>query len=213
MAFFQTCVTYNLSNGQLRQNPRALIDADGSGKTCGSLNKVISTSWQNTEEEEFDWKDMHALRPCPLKNPVMNPSESINVGVENNDISKRNLMHQLPNQPAGISSILTRKYLFLHFNFWYCILVFVSFPSWPRPLPLHISIANTATATTTTTATSAVSFRLRNCGVSETEKKYKKVGGKRGATVLSDGDKNDKLPSATLSVQQYLSLSRIWQTF
>jgi hypothetical protein len=80
--------------------------------------------------------------------------------------------------------------------------VFVSFPSWPRPLSLHISIADTATAT------SAVSFRLRNCAVSETEKKDKDVGGKRRATVLSGGDKNDKLPSATLSVQQYLSRSR-----
>jgi hypothetical protein len=83
--------------------------------------------------------------------------------------------------------------------------VFVSFPSWPRPLSLHISIADTATATS---ATSAVSFRLRNCAVSETEKKDKDVGGKRRATVLSGGDKNDKLPSATLSVQQYLSRSR-----
>jgi hypothetical protein len=44
--------------------------------------------------------------------------------------------------------------------------------------------------------------------VSETEKKDKDIGGKRGATVLSGGDKNDKLPSATLSVQQYLSRSR-----
>ncbi|WJX83898.1 hypothetical protein P8452_66524 [Trifolium repens] len=87
-------------------------------------------------------------------------------------------------------------------------LVFVSFPSWPQPLPLHISIADTATAPTTT-ATSAVSFRLRNCAVSETEKKDKDIGGKRGATVLSGGDKNDKLPSATLSVQQYLSRSRL----
>jgi hypothetical protein len=119
MAFFQT---YSLSNGQRRQNPRALIDAYGNDRTCGStLNKVISTSWQNTEEQEFDWKDMNrppvlpAPRPCPLKNPVRNPSESINVAnstivshgfpnFENNDISKRNLMHQLPNQPAGLIS-------------------------------------------------------------------------------------------------------------
>jgi hypothetical protein len=34
--------------------------------------------------------------------------------------------------------------------------------------------------------------------VSETEKKDKEVGGKRDYTVLSGGDINDKLPSATL---------------
>jgi hypothetical protein len=119
------------------------------------LNKVISTSWQNTEEQEFDWKDMNrpticfstekpvtvaprmmfpcltpnieyrppvlpAPRPCPLKNPVRNPSESINVAnstivsrgflnFENNDISKRNLLHQLPNQPAGPSQFSFMK--------------------------------------------------------------------------------------------------------
>jgi hypothetical protein len=119
------------------------------------LNKVISTSWQNTEEQEFDWKDMNrptigfstekpvpvaarmmfpcltpnieyrppvlpAPRPCPLKNPVRNPSESINVAnstivshgfpnFENNDISKRNLLHQLPNQPAGPSQFSYMK--------------------------------------------------------------------------------------------------------
>jgi hypothetical protein len=124
MAFFQT---YSLSNGQRRQNPRALIDAYGNDRTCGStLNKVISTSWQNTEEQEFDWKDMNrppvlpAPRPCPLKNPVRNPSESINVAnstivshgfpnFENNDISKRNLLHQLPNQPAGPSQFSYMK--------------------------------------------------------------------------------------------------------
>ncbi|XP_027365687.1 polyadenylation and cleavage factor homolog 4 isoform X2 [Abrus precatorius] len=66
--------TYNLNNGHQRQNPRALIDAYGSDKSQetssskpllverldrnGIDNKVLSTSWQNTEEEEFDWEDM-----------------------------------------------------------------------------------------------------------------------------------------------------------
>ena len=71
---FQTSMTYSLSNGHQRQSPRALIDAYGSDKSQetssskplllerldrnGIDNKVLSTSWQNTEEEEFDWEDM-----------------------------------------------------------------------------------------------------------------------------------------------------------
>ncbi|XP_054786557.1 polyadenylation and cleavage factor homolog 4-like isoform X2 [Prosopis cineraria] len=61
------------TNGHQRQNPRALIDAYGSDKRTeissnkplvepldinGIDNKVVSTSWQNTEEEEFNWEDM-----------------------------------------------------------------------------------------------------------------------------------------------------------
>lgn len=71
---FSTSSTYNLSNGHQRQSPRALIDAYGSDKSQetssskpllverldrnGIDNKVVPTSWQNTEEEEFDWEDM-----------------------------------------------------------------------------------------------------------------------------------------------------------
>ncbi|XP_057450294.1 polyadenylation and cleavage factor homolog 4 isoform X2 [Lotus japonicus] len=69
---FQT-MTYSLSNGQQRQSPRALIDAYGSDKSQetssskpflvkrlgrNGIDKVSTTSWQNTEEEEFDWEDM-----------------------------------------------------------------------------------------------------------------------------------------------------------
>ncbi|XP_010538701.1 PREDICTED: polyadenylation and cleavage factor homolog 4 isoform X4 [Tarenaya hassleriana] len=63
-----------LRNGNYRQGPRALIDAYGvdtskhvtnikpihSGKIDinGMQGTVATTSWQNTEEEEFDWEDM-----------------------------------------------------------------------------------------------------------------------------------------------------------
>ncbi|XP_024024697.1 polyadenylation and cleavage factor homolog 4 isoform X2 [Morus notabilis] len=65
---------YKLSNGRERQGPRALIDAYGSDDrntpssdrplrierlgTNGVDHRPSSMSWQNTEEEEFDWEDM-----------------------------------------------------------------------------------------------------------------------------------------------------------
>ncbi|KAJ7967655.1 polyadenylation and cleavage factor-like 4-like [Quillaja saponaria] len=71
---FESSTIHSLGNGHDRQNLRALIDAYGSDKSKGTSsnkhllverpdinvidNKVPPTSWQNTEEEEFDWEDM-----------------------------------------------------------------------------------------------------------------------------------------------------------
>lgn len=66
--------SYNIRNGHALEGPRALIEAYGSDKGKGYLNdnppqaehfsingidnKVTPVTWQNTEEEEFDWEDM-----------------------------------------------------------------------------------------------------------------------------------------------------------
>lgn len=71
---FESSAAYNLSNGRERQGPRALIDAYGSDDRKTTSNdmplhvgrldlksmdqKTTPMSWQNTEEEEFDWEDM-----------------------------------------------------------------------------------------------------------------------------------------------------------
>lgn len=91
---FQTSATYSLSNGQPRQNPRALIDAYGSDKsqeTSGSkpllverldrngMDKVLTTSWQNTEEEEFDWEDMSPTLVDHSRNNGFSSEKSVTV--------------------------------------------------------------------------------------------------------------------------------------
>lgn len=71
---FEKTTVYSFSNGHEHQRPRALIDAYGTDTGNRSLNdkplqgqhldingidhKVAPASWQNTEEEEFDWEDM-----------------------------------------------------------------------------------------------------------------------------------------------------------
>ncbi|CAK7351047.1 unnamed protein product [Dovyalis caffra] len=71
---FEASARYSHSNGHEHQGPRALIDAygDDRGKRIpnskplhieqlalnGMHNKVGTRTWQNTEEEEFDWEDM-----------------------------------------------------------------------------------------------------------------------------------------------------------
>lgn len=78
------------TNGHQRQSPRALIDAYGSDKRVetssnkllvepldinGIDNKVVSTPWQNTEEEEFNWEDMSpTLVEHKRSNGILPPS-------------------------------------------------------------------------------------------------------------------------------------------
>lgn len=74
------------SNGLELQRPRALIDAYGTEKGKRTINhknplkvekydvhgidsKVTMPTWQNTEEEEFDWEDMSPTL-LPSSNPV-----------------------------------------------------------------------------------------------------------------------------------------------
>ncbi|KAE9618621.1 hypothetical protein Lal_00047908 [Lupinus albus] len=86
---FQTSLAYRLSNGHQRQSPRALIDAYGCDKSQEtSRNKpllverldrngkdnMLSTSWQNTEEEEFDWEDMSPTLVDHSRNSGVFPS-------------------------------------------------------------------------------------------------------------------------------------------
>ncbi|XP_021719658.1 polyadenylation and cleavage factor homolog 4-like [Chenopodium quinoa] len=71
---FENAANYGLGNGFEHDRPRALIDAYGHDDgqrplndklpgmdrliVNGSVNKLTESSWQNTEEEEFDWEDM-----------------------------------------------------------------------------------------------------------------------------------------------------------
>ncbi|KAL9236631.1 hypothetical protein vseg_011275 [Gypsophila vaccaria] len=66
----ENVAAFGLSNDFDRDRPRALIDAYGHddgqrsmnkkrlGIVNGTVTKVAQHSWQNTEEEEFDWEDM-----------------------------------------------------------------------------------------------------------------------------------------------------------
>ncbi|RYR77517.1 hypothetical protein Ahy_A01g002005 [Arachis hypogaea] len=72
---FQTSKTYNLTDEQQHQSPRALIEVYGCDKGCeipstmlllveqpgrnGLGSNFPLASWQDTEEEEFDWKNMN----------------------------------------------------------------------------------------------------------------------------------------------------------
>ncbi|CAN1222360.1 Polyadenylation and cleavage factor homolog 4 [Linum grandiflorum] len=71
---FETSAAYRISNGHEHLGPRALIDAYGDDKgkriankmplqldhvnVNGRSDRMGTRSWQNTEEEEFEWEDM-----------------------------------------------------------------------------------------------------------------------------------------------------------
>lgn len=64
-------------SGHQRQSPRALIDAYGSDKSMVTLNNMHDTSWQNTEEEEFNWEDMSPTLADHRRNNGFLPSSII----------------------------------------------------------------------------------------------------------------------------------------
>ncbi|KAK8629466.1 hypothetical protein V6N13_078307 [Hibiscus sabdariffa] len=106
---------YKLSNGNERQTLRALIDAYGNDRGQGMSNskpgqverldvnglgnKVAPRSWQNTEEEEFDWEDMSPTLADRRSNefsvssvPTFGNIGAIPAGLESNSRSSRTLM-------------------------------------------------------------------------------------------------------------------------
>ncbi|OMO76739.1 hypothetical protein CCACVL1_15454 [Corchorus capsularis] len=111
--------TYKLSNGHERQTPRALIDAYGNDRgkgfnskpvqverldVNGMGHKVTPISWQNTEEEEFDWEDMSpTLADRGRSNdyslssaPTFGSIGARPAGLESNSRSSRTTQTQLP---------------------------------------------------------------------------------------------------------------------
>ncbi|GMI72748.1 PCF11P-similar protein 4 [Hibiscus trionum] len=106
---------YKLSNGNERQTLRALIDAYGNDRGQGTSNsnpghverldvnglgnKVAPRSWQNTEEEEFDWEDMSPTLADRRGNefsvssvPTFGSIGAISAGLEPNSRSGRTLV-------------------------------------------------------------------------------------------------------------------------
>lgn len=87
---------YSYSNDAELQRPRALIDAYGTDqreKTMyqkppkvgymdinGTDNKVGVRTWQNTEEEEFDWEDMSPTLASGSLNTDLLPSSTLTSG-------------------------------------------------------------------------------------------------------------------------------------
>uniref|UniRef100_A0A5B6YFT3 CID domain-containing protein n=1 Tax=Davidia involucrata TaxID=16924 RepID=A0A5B6YFT3_DAVIN len=93
---FETSAAYNYSNGVELQRPRALIDAYGNDQGKRTLNNkplkverldingidsnVATKTWQNTEEEEFDWEDMSPTLVDRSRSNDLLPSSTPHLG-------------------------------------------------------------------------------------------------------------------------------------
>ncbi|XP_039070624.1 polyadenylation and cleavage factor homolog 4-like isoform X2 [Hibiscus syriacus] len=121
---------YKLSNGNERQTLRALIDAYGNDRGQGRSNKkpvqverldvnglgnkVAPRSWQNTEDEEFDWEDMSPTLADRRSNefsvssvPAFGSIGARPAGVESNSRSSRTLVDDSSAIPEDAVSSLS----------------------------------------------------------------------------------------------------------
>ncbi|CAN1326848.1 Polyadenylation and cleavage factor homolog 4 [Linum perenne] len=107
---FVTSVAHRISNGPEHLGPRALIDAygDDRGKRTankkpleldhfnanGRSNRLGTRSWQNTEEEEFEWEDM---------SPTLSSQNRSNNLLSSVALSRPNISGNITNQLQPLS--------------------------------------------------------------------------------------------------------------